>query len=156
MLQYQLNLSFKISPPNSCVQKSKPGKNLTRSYHVGSSYKQIHQKERLLALALHKQKSSNSDKDGEYSESINKESSPYAKKKRTSRCHESEWFDCDLTDVENLPCNIDDTCIYQLQFDMTQHMWSILDETWKTWVTSSRKGFSGIIKTPPAQEVFNV
>ena len=36
------------------------------------------------------------------------------KKKRTSGCHESEWFDCDLAEIENLPYDIDDTCIYQL------------------------------------------
>ena len=71
-------------------------------------------KRKIIGFGLHIKKSSNSEKDGKYSESNNKESLPYAKKKRTSRCHESEWFDCELTDVENLPCNIDDTCIYQL------------------------------------------
>ena len=54
---------------------------------------------------------------------------PTRKKKRTSRCHESEWFDCHLTEVENLAYVIDDTRIYQL---------------------SSQKGFGGMIKKPPA------
>ena len=49
------------------------------------------------------------------------------KKKRTSGCHESDWFDCDLTDVESLPYDIDGTYIYQLKFDMTQRMRSTLD-----------------------------
>ena len=49
------------------------------------------------------------------------------KKKRTSRCHESGWFDCDLTDVESSPYDIDGTYIYQIKFDMTQRMRSTLD-----------------------------
>ena len=68
-------------------------------------------KRKIIGFGLAQTRSSNWDKDGKYSESINKESSPYAKKKENN---ESVWFDCDLTDVENLPCNIDDTCIYQL------------------------------------------
>ena len=88
---------------------------------------------------MHKKKSSNSERDGNYRESDNKESSPKKKKKeRTSGCHESNWFDCDLTDVESLPYDIDGTYIYQLKFDMTQRMRSTLDgRPWKTWVTSS-------------------
>ena len=102
------------------------------------------EKKDLVDLIMHKKKSSNSEKNGKYSESNNKESSSYAEK-RKSRCHESEWFDCGLTDVENLPYDIDGTCIYQLNFDMTQRMRSTLDgRPYKTWVTSSRKGFNGI------------
>ena len=49
------------------------------------------------------------------------------RKKRKSRRHGSEWFDCGLADVENLPYDIDGICIYQLNFDMTQRMRSTLD-----------------------------
>ena len=59
-------------------------------------------------------------------------------KKRTKRFHEKDWFNSDLTVVENLPRDIDGTCIYQLELDMTQWMRSTLDgRPWKTWVTSS-------------------
>ena len=88
------------------------------------------EKKDLVDLIVHKKKSPSSEKDGKYSESNSKESSPYTIEKRTSRCRESEWFDCNLTDVENLRYDIDGTCIYQLKFDMTQHMRSTLD--WKT------------------------
>ena len=103
------------------------------------------EKKDLVDLIVHKKKSPSSEKDGKYSESNSKESSPYTIEKRTSRCHESEWFDCNLTDVENLRYDIDGTCIYQLKLDMTQHMRSTLDgRPWKTWVTSSRKGVDSI------------
>ena len=103
---------------------------------------------------MHKKKSSNAENDGKYSESNNKESSPYAKKKRASRCHESEWFDCGLTDIENLPYDIDDICIYQLKFGMTQRMTWALSEPWKTWVTWCRKVFSGIWRKASSLESF--
>ena len=63
-------------------------------------------------LIILKKKSSNLEKERKYIESNNKKSSPYAKKKIASRCHESVWFDCDSTDVENLPCDIDGAYIY--------------------------------------------
>ena len=70
------------------------------------------EKKDLVDLIILKKKSSNLEKERKYIESSNKKSSPYAKKKIASRCHESVWFDCDSTGVENLPCDIDGAYIY--------------------------------------------
>ncbi len=57
----------------------------------------------------------------------------------------SEWNNVLISDVDKLPYNIDGLVAYQLPFDPNKRMHSSKDgRPWGTWVTSNRKGFSGL------------
>ena len=71
----------------------------------------MHQKERLLGLACTKRRVLTRKRMESIVKATTKNLYLTRKKKRTSRCHESEWFDCHLTDVENLAYVMDDTRI---------------------------------------------
>ena len=64
------------------------------------------------------------------------------------KCNMSLWQNVNVSFVERLPFDIDGLVIYRLAFNPKQRMHSSKDgKPWKTWVSSSRKGFKGKRRT---------
>ena len=55
------------------------------------------------------------------------------KHKRSSRLHESVWYQIQPEEVQELPYDTDGKCVYTLPFN-----------PWKSWTTSNREHFGGM------------
>ena len=60
------------------------------------------------------------------------------KHKRSSRLHESVWYQIEPEEVQEPPYNIDGKCVYTLPFDPRYRMRFTKDgRSWKSWTTST-------------------